>query len=98
MKDTKSIIYKFILYTCYSYNFVHPHSDLMEQQSSNSPWNFDQRQIYGEEFSKIVNLRIFLQGLGGVTSFLSQLGIEVAKNIIMNSPKKMTICDMAIVA
>jgi hypothetical protein len=64
----------------------------------NSAWNFDQRQIYGEEFSKIGNLRIFLQGLGGVTSFLSQLGIEVAKNIIMNSPKKLTIRDMAIVA
>jgi hypothetical protein len=64
----------------------------------NSPWSFDQRQIYGEEFSKIANLRIFLQGLGGVTSFLCQLGIEVAKNIIMNSPKKLTIRDMTVVA
>lgn len=53
-----------------------------------------QLAVYGHEAQgKLMEMKVYIHGMTGVTYILFQLGLEVAKNLILAGPKQVTILD-----
>jgi ubiquitin-activating enzyme E1 len=73
----------------------------MQEEKPNIDQNALSRQlaVYGHEAQgKLMAMRVFLYGVTGVIHLFIQLGVEVAKNLILAGPKHVTLFDKAIVS
>ena len=53
-----------------------------------------QLAVYGHEAQgKLMKMKIFLYGVTGVNVKITQLGIEIAKNLILTGPHQISIFD-----
>ena len=53
-----------------------------------------QLAVYGHEAQgKLMAMKVFLYGITGVHIYITQLGIEIAKNLILAGPKQVSLYD-----